>query len=242
MAGRLSRRELLQNALALAPVAGGAACLASLPRWLEGAVPLQSLTIQDILRTAPKARFWTTFALSGRDCLACHTPADDISRAHVHVPKTVSCLLCAQRCAIKPGDRGRCRARMNVNGELRSLVYGRPLAVHVDPIEKKPFYHFLPGSDAFSLGTSGCPLRCKFCQNWTLSQASPEDNDTQYTPPDAVVAAARRNTSPILAFTYNEPTVFTEYLLDIANEGRKRGLRSVMVSCGFMNEAPLAEM
>jgi len=238
----LSRRELLRGALALAPVAGGAAWLASLPRWLEDTVAAQSLTIKDLLKTAPRARFWTTFALSGSDCLACHTPSNDISRAHAHDPKTVSCLLCAQRCAIKVGERGRCRARMNVDGELRSLVYGRPLAVHVDPIEKKPFYHFLPGSDAFSLGTAGCPLRCTFCQNWTLSQVSPEDNDTQYAAPDAIVNAARQNKSPIIAFTYNEPTVFTEYLLDIARDGRKQNLRSVLVSCGFMNEAPLAEM
>ncbi len=238
----LSRRELLGNALALAPVAGGAACLASMPRWLEAAVAGQSLTIQDVLRTAPKARFWTTFALAGSDCLACHTTGQDLAKPHAHAPKTVRCLLCAQRCTIKAGERGRCRVRMNVSGELRSLVYGRPLAVHVDPIEKKPFYNFLPGSDALSLGTAGCPLRCKFCQNWTLSQSSPEDNDTQFTAPDAIVEAARRNKSPIIAFTYNEPTVFAEYLLDIARDGRTHGLRSVMVSCGFMNEAPLTEM
>ena len=239
----LSRRELLRNALALAPVAGGAACLASMPRWLDAAVSPQSLTIQDLLRTAPKARFWTTFALAGSDCLACHSSGEDLAnKRHAHAPTTVRCLLCAQRCTIKAGDRGRCRARMNVGGEMRSLVYGRPLAVHVDPIEKKPFYNFLPGSDAFSLGTSGCPLRCKFCQNWTLSQSSPEDNDTQYAAPGLIVETARKNKSPIIAFTYNEPTVFAEYLLDIARDGRKRGVRSVMVSCGFMNEAPLAEM
>jgi pyruvate formate lyase activating enzyme len=131
---------------------------------------------------------------------------------------------------------------MNVNGELRSLVYGRPLAIHVDPIEKKPFYNFLPGADAFSLGTSGCPLRCKFCQNWTLSQSSPEDNETRVIAPAAVVQSALSTKSAVVAFTYNEPTVFTEYLLDIAREAKTHRLRSVLVSCGFMNEAPLAEM
>jgi pyruvate formate lyase activating enzyme len=86
---------------------------------------------------------------------------------------------------------------MNVGGELRSLVYGRPVAVHVDPIEKKPFYHFLPGSQAFSLGTSGCPLHCKFCQNWEISQARPEDFDAERVNADQVVAAAYRRRSPL---------------------------------------------
>jgi len=245
----LSRRDLLRGALTLAPVAGGAAVLVSTPRWLEAALAPQTLTIQDLLRTAPKARYWTTFALAGSDCATCH-PGEGLERkagaaagkAHAHNPTTIRCLLCAQACTIKAGSRGRCRVRMNVGGELRSLSYGRPLAVHVDPIEKKPFYNFLPGSNAFSLGTAGCPLRCKFCQNWTLSQSSPEDNDTEFRTPAVIVQAAATGKSPIVAFTYNEPTVFTEYLLDIAQQAKKRGIRCVMVSCGFMNEAPLAEM
>ena len=131
---------------------------------------------------------------------------------------------------------------MNVGGELRSLVYGRPVAVHVDPIEKKPFYHFLPGSTAYSLGTVGCPLHCKFCQNWEISQAKPGDYDAGVTTPGAVVDAAARRGTPVVAFTYNEPTVFVEYALDIAAAARARGLRSVLVSCGFMNERPLADL
>ncbi len=204
--------------------------------------PGVSASVQDLLRTAPKARFWTTSALAGSQCSMCHRPDENLAKPHSHEPTTVRCLLCAQGCTIKSGERGKCRVRANVKGELRSLAYGRPLAVHIDPIEKKPFYHFLPGSDAYSLGTAGCPLRCKFCQNWTLSQASPEDNETQYVPADQIARSAASNRSPVVAFTYNEPTVFTEYLLDIAGEARKRGIRSVMVSCGFMNEAPLAEM
>lgn len=130
---------------------------------------------------------------------------------------------------------------MNVGGELRSLVYGRPLTTAVDPIEKKPFYHFLPGSLAFSMATAGCPLRCRFCQNWQISQASPEDARTDFVPPSAIVARAAAS-APIVAFTYNEPTVFAEYLVDIARAARKAGLRCVLVSCGFMNEEPLREM
>ena len=154
----------------------------------------------------------------------------------------MKCLLCAHGCVLKPGQRGRCRARANVGGELRSLVYGRPAAVHVDPIEKKPFYHFLPGAEAYSFGTAGCPFHCKFCQNWELSQSAPEDLDTTVTTATETVAAAASRRAPIIAFTYNEPTVFTEYLLDIAREARKRAIRTVMVSCGFMNQAPLDEM
>ena len=125
---------------------------------------------------------------------------------------------------------------------MRSLVYGRPVAVHVDPIEKKPFFHFLPGSAAYSLGTVGCPLSCKFCQNWQISQARPGDFDAAYMGPSAVVDAAVRRGAPVVAFTYNEPAVFAEYALDIAAAGRPRGLRPVMVSCGFMNERPLADL
>jgi pyruvate formate lyase activating enzyme len=131
---------------------------------------------------------------------------------------------------------------MNVDGELRSLVYGRPVAINVDPIEKKPFYHFLPGSKAFSFATSGCPLRCKFCQNWEISQSSPEDFDSAFIPPAEMVDSAASRRSPVIAFTYNEPTVFMEYLADIAGIAKKRNLRCVMVSCGFMNSEPLSEM
>ncbi len=241
----ITRRAFIETIARGAPaVAGGAALLAATPRWLEAAVAGQTLTIQDVLRTAPKARYWTTTALAGSDCSACHPGGAPKrgAKAYSHDPKTIRCLLCAQACTIKSGGRGKCRARMNVNGELRSLVYGRPLAIHVDPIEKKPFYNFLPGVDAFSLGTSGCPLRCKFCQNWTLSQSSPEDNDTQFVQPAAIAQSASSSKSPVIAFTYNEPTVFTEYVLEIAQEAKKRRLRCVVVSCGFMNEAPLTEM
>ncbi|MBM3791515.1 MAG: hypothetical protein FJW35_14370 [Acidobacteria bacterium] len=106
------------------------------------------------MRGAPRARYWTSTAAAGVDCLKCHTPAQDLSRSpHTRELPIVKCLLCAQECLIQVGERGRCRARANFNGELRSLVYGRPVTIQVDPIEKKPFYHFLPGSDAFSLAT-----------------------------------------------------------------------------------------
>jgi pyruvate formate lyase activating enzyme len=131
---------------------------------------------------------------------------------------------------------------MNVNGQLRSLVYGRPISVHVDPIEKKPFFHYLPGSDAFSFATAGCPLRCKFCQNWEISQSRPEDFSARFVPAADMVRAASSRQSPIIAFTYNEPTVFMEYLSDTAKLARQMKLRCVLVSCGFMKPEPLGEM
>jgi len=143
---------------------------------------------------------------------------------------------------IGEGERGRCRTRINLDGRLLSLVYGRPVSVHIDPIEKKPFYHFLPGSQALSLATTGCPLSCKFCQNWQISQAQPEDYQIRYTPPEAVVRAASDRQVPVIAYTYNEPTVFAEYLMDIARSGREQHLSSVMVSCGFANPGPMADL
>ena len=233
-----SRREFLYRAGRFAAVLGGAGLIAP-GRRLFAASP----SFDEILRTAPKARYWTSLALAGSDCAACHgTDASLRGRVHDHDPGLVKCLLCAHTCAIPAGERGKCRARMNVGGELRSLVYGRPLAVHVDPIEKKPFFHFLPGAAAFSFGTAGCPLRCRFCQNWQLSQSRPEDHPTEFTPPEKVVAAAGARKAQVIAFTYNEPTVQTEFLTDVARAAKKGGIRSALVSCGFMNEAPLREI
>ncbi|HMK66195.1 MAG TPA: AmmeMemoRadiSam system radical SAM enzyme [Thermodesulfobacteriota bacterium] len=198
---------------------------------------------EEILRSAPPARFWTSLAMSKGDCSACHESSEKIrDRPHTHKGKLVKCLLCANQCVIMPDEVGKCRSRKNINGELRSLVYGRPMAVHVDPIEKKPFYHYLPGSEAYSLATSGCPLRCKFCQNWQISQASPEDYQVPFTTPPAIVDSAISHKAPVIAFTYNEPTVFAEYLIDIARQGRKKNISSVLVSCGFMTPSPLKEM
>jgi pyruvate formate lyase activating enzyme len=243
----LSRREFLISAARLAPLGGTltlAAASTSFPSLL-GVMPAlaASSRLDAIVKAAPRARFWTSVTAAGTNCGACHAPAESVTDTrHIHHPDLVKCLLCARGCVIEAGQRGVCRARMNVNGELKSLVYGRPLAIHVDPIEKKPFYHFLPGASAFSLATSGCPLRCKFCQNWELSQASPEDYETGFKRPVEIADAAAGDRIPVIAYTYNEATVFTEYLLDIAAEGRKKGLRSVLISCGFMNEAPLGEM
>jgi len=200
--------------------------------------------LAELLRAAPRARYWvSTASANGADCAACHPAGSHAAGAKpTHRRTLIRCQLCARNCTLAEGERGMCRARLHVNGELRSLVYGRPMAIHVDPIEKKPFFHFLPGATAYSLATSGCPLRCKFCQNWEISQARPEDYARSPLPPASLARAAVERKAPVIAFTYNEPTVFTEYLTDVARAGRPLGRRSVLISCGYMNEAPLAEM
>ena len=238
----ISRRALLAATARMAPVAGVAALgsPARLRAWLE---PLGAEAVVEALsERAPRARYWATVATPGVTCLTCHQDGRLASGRHVHDPTRATCLLCAQGCVIAPGKRGKCRARVNVGGEVRSLVYGRPITTQVDPIEKKPFYHFLPGSRTYSLATTGCPLRCRFCQNWEISQASPEDYDVPYVAPATIVEAAAGKRAPIIAFTYNEPTVFAEYLLDIAAAARAAGIRTALVSCGFMTGAPLADM
>jgi len=214
------------------------------PEWMASMSPGGLSQIpRSLLRNAPVGRFWISANSEGVACGSCHAVVEPyIGDSFRHENASVQCQLCARRCVIAPGERGQCRARANVDGKLRSLVYGHPVSVHVDPIEKKPFYHFIPGSAAFSLATTGCPLRCRFCQNWEISQASPEDFPTQYVPPVGIVDAAQTRKAPIIAYTYNEPTVFSEYLLDIAKLARERSIRSVLVSCGFMNEEPLNEM
>jgi pyruvate formate lyase activating enzyme len=221
----ISRREFMQALARLAPVLGGSGLILSEPALLRALTDifagdaLAGDRTDDLIRTAPRARFWSAAA-----------------KGHVQ------CHLCARGCLLAEGERGQCRSRMNVGGEMKSLVYGRPVSVHVDPIEKKPFYHFLPGSQAYSIGTTGCPLRCKFCQNWQTSQASPEDYGVRFTPAGQIVETVRSRKVPVIAYTYNEPLVFTEYLLDIASAARLRGIRSTMVTCGFMAQGALAEM
>ena len=114
--------------------------------------------------------------------------------------------------------------------------------MHVDPVEKGPFYHFLPGSQSLTMATAGCPLSCKFCQNWEISQAHPEDRRAPFTEPNEIVSASSRREIGVLTFTYNEPTVYVEYMTDIARAARERGVRCALVSCGFMTMEPLAEM
>jgi len=243
-----TRRDfLLRTCAACGALLAGSTLLSAVPGGF--ALPLEPACaagdpLADLVRAAPRARYWvSTDTAGGAACAACHAPGTLGPEAKpAHRRTLIRCQLCARDCMLAEGERGMCRARIHVNGELRSLVYGRPMAIHVDPIEKKPFFHFLPGAAAYSLATSGCPLRCKFCQNWGISQARPEDYAQAPLPPASLARAAVEQKAPVIAFTYNEPTVFTEYLTDVARAGRPLGRRSVLVSCGYMNESPLSEM
>jgi pyruvate formate lyase activating enzyme len=166
----------------------------------------------------------------------------------------LKCCACSHRCTIADGQTGICGVRANDNGEFNLLVYGKPCAVAIDPIEKKPLFHFLPGSTSFSLGTFGCNFACEFCQNWDMSQAPREAMardpkvwreyferliDTQHTlTPEEAVRIAIAEKCKSVSYTYNEPTIFTEYALDIMKEAEKRksGLKHVYVTNGYESE------
>ncbi|HVP58502.1 MAG TPA: AmmeMemoRadiSam system radical SAM enzyme [bacterium] len=154
--------------------------------------------------------------------------------------KRTGCVLCPRKCVVEDGGRGYCRARENVGGKYYTIVYGRVCTYHVDPIEKKPLFHFLPGTSAFSLATVGCNLECKFCQNWEISQERPENLPATDMPPAKVVENTLQLKMPTIAYTYTEPTTFYEYMLDTARLGRQQNLKSVMISAGYINPDPLA--
>jgi pyruvate formate lyase activating enzyme len=156
--------------------------------------------------------------------------------------KTVQCHLCPRNCVIPEGKRGNCRVRENKGGKLYSLAYAELCAVAIDPIEKKPFFHFLPGHTAYSVGTAGCNLHCKFCQNWTTSQANPEDVSTERIMPEELVKQAIDAGCRTIAYTYNEPIIYYEYVYDTARIAKKKGLRNLMVSNGFINEKPMQKL
>lgn len=145
----------------------------------------------------------------------------------------VVCELCARRCRIAPGKVGFCSARINVDGKLRARFYGRPVSTAIDPIEKKPLYHFLPGTPILSLGTFGCNLSCRFCQNWQISRGLPiGENIRNILTPEEVVAAAVARNCPSVAFTYNEPAIWAEYVVDVAKLCRQAGIKTVAVTNG----------
>ncbi len=153
-----------------------------------------------------------------------------------------ACRLCAHRCVVAPGGRGVCAVRENRAGRLETLVYGEAVAAHVDPIEKKPLYHFLPGSKALSVAAAGCNFRCGFCQNWQISQAPRRESGAiagEPFPPEAVVRAALDGGCRSVSYTYTEPTVFFEYAHDTARLARAAGLLNNFVTNGYMTAEAL---
>jgi pyruvate formate lyase activating enzyme len=153
--------------------------------------------------------------------------------------KKIKCKLCPRECTVGDKERGYCGVRENHGGTYYSLVHSRVCAAHIDPVEKKPLFHYLPGTLAFSLATAGCNVNCKFCQNWDISQVRPEQVPAEYAPPQLVADLARQHSCPTIAYTYSEPVIFSEYLMDVADAGHEAGVRSVVVSNGYMQEDAL---
>ncbi|MFC1509627.1 AmmeMemoRadiSam system radical SAM enzyme [Candidatus Omnitrophota bacterium] len=151
------------------------------------------------------------------------------------------CLLCPRECELREGDRGDCRARMNINGKLQTLVYGKPCSINVDPIEKKPLFHYLPGTGSFSIATAGCNLHCMYCQNWEISQREPENVRNIDLSPEEVVKHAIDKKCRTIAYTYSEPIIFFEYAADTGRLAHKNNLLNVWVTAGYINPEPLEE-
>jgi pyruvate formate lyase activating enzyme len=250
--GRNSRRQFLRYAaagLACAAGAGGAVCYT-----LHSVRSVGSAGV--FQNDAPDEATWNLWQQRGWVREARH---------YLQLGRNVQCKLCPNNCLLEPGDRSHCRNRVNRDGKLYTLVYGNACSVNVDPIEKKPLFHFLPGSPVFSFASSGCGFRCLNCQNWEISQRKPEETKDatgesfRLSPqtlgsfardevtrmsmfPDDVVALARQTQCPSIAYTYSEPIVWYEYMLDTARLARQEKIKNVCVTCGFIEAEPLAEL
>ncbi len=156
--------------------------------------------------------------------------------------KKITCKLCPHECRVADLERGTCGVRENRGGSYYTLVHSNPCSAAVDPIEKKPIYHFYPTTRSFSIATAGCNFVCKFCQNWEISQKRPEQVKSIFLPPDRVIGYARNKGCKTVAHTYTEPVIFFEYMNDCAVEGKKRGVPNLMISNGFIQEKPMREL
>lgn len=217
MNGGLDRREVLR-------LAGGCAAAAAAGSLLQieplAAAPLKpGETVEGGPIEGKKASWWK--ALDGG---------------------RVECQLCPRGCQVADRERGACGARENRGGTYHTLVHSLVCALHVDPVEKKPFFHVTPGATALSYATAGCNVECKFCQNWEISQFRPEQVRSVWLPPEAMVDTAKRSGAPLLAATYSEPVIFWEYVRDVSLAARRHGLRSLVVSNGYIQEQPLREV
>lgn len=154
----------------------------------------------------------------------------------------ILCTLCPRYCEIGEGQPGFCYIRQNIGGKLYSIGYGRPTGFAIDPIEKKPLNHFLPGTSILSFGTAGCNLGCKFCQNWSISKAKLDETYSVEASPDDVIALAKKYRTPSIAYTYNDPTIFGEYVIDISKLAQQEGIKNVMVTAGYIDKEARKEI
>ncbi len=245
---QVSRREFIKGLAGLGLCAlGGGALVSGLSCAMREETPESSRVGLPLATSSPHVReaMYYVGVEEGLDCRACHgsTEPSRVLYCHTsHASNHVKCQLCPRGCVISEGHRGECRVRENRGGKLYTMVYGNPCAVHVDPIEKKPFNHFLPTTLAFSIATAGCNLHCLYCQNWQISQFPPEETDNVDLPPDKVVEWALKTNCRSIAYTYSEPTVFYEYMLDTARLARPAGVRNVVITAGYINPMPLREL
>ncbi len=213
--GKLSRRELLKK---LALAGAGTGLLAG-----AGSLTKRWTSTTEAAVSAHEAMYYEK--LSGQ---------------------RVKCYVCPNECVVGPGGRGVCGNKVNRNGKYYTLVYGRAAALNVDPIEKKPLFHFLPRSWALSVGTAGCSFSCKHCQNWEISQRLPaqleQEGHVLSVPPNRLVSKAQSHNISVIAYTYNEPISFYEYMYDTAKLAHQKGLKSVMISNGYINREPMIEV
>jgi pyruvate formate lyase activating enzyme len=157
-------------------------------------------------------------------------------------PRGIKCRLCPNMCLIGEGEQSICRTRVAFQGRLYTIAYGNPCSLHVDPVEKKPLYHFYPASLTYSIATAGCNLSCLNCQNWSISQANPLETKNYDLMPEKVVEEAIKNNCKSIAYTYSEPIAYYEYTYDTAKIAREKGIKNILVTAGYINPAPLKDL
>ena len=249
---RVSRRVAIGlGAAGVAAIAGAASLFDFFARWRDSETPA------DIFKgDAPRGKVWELWRKRGWVKEASH---------YLKLGRNAQCKVCPNNCLLSPGDRSHCRNKVNYDGTLYTLAYGNPCTFHIDPVEKKPLFHFLPGSRTFSLATSGCVFRCLNCQNWEISQKKPEETKDPHgeefrlrppIPPSLTLdqiarlslfpadaaAAAEALGCPSLSYTYSEPTAFYEYTLDTCKAARERKLKNIVVSCGSIEDRPARDL
>lgn len=258
-AGSSRRRFLKYGAYGLATLGAAGAGAYGVIRWVGSVADTvaAAVTATDVFKNdAPKGELWEQWQKRGWVKEARH---------YLKLGANVQCRLCPNECLLEPEDRSRCRNKVNKDGTLYTLAYGNACSLNVDPIEKKPLFHFLPGTDVFSFAASGCGFRCLNCQNWDISQRKPEeskdprgesirlnpaalgsltrqDMDRLSMFPEDIVALAEHLKSPSIAYTYSEPTVWYEYMIDTARLARAAGVKNVWVTCGYIGEEALREL
>jgi len=164
------------------------------------------------------------------------------ARYYIQTPRGLKCQLCPNNCVLKEEETGSCRTKIVVDEKLYTIAYGNPCAVHIDPVEKKPLYHFLPSTKTFSVATAGCILACLNCQNWEISQSSPRETRNYDLPPTSVVTECIENKCNSISYTYSDPVSFYEYTFDTAKLAQEKGIRNILVSSGYIHEKPLRDI